>query len=470
MSTPEDNPTPGPSNGADNVNTGEGQFDFQAWIIGSKLTEAGRKKLTLNAIVDYESLVYVTGRDIANFKLAAGDHSKFERHLSLLKTGKAELTVEVTHHANGPRDQEPGQAALVTQSQANVTGGTQPSGQQTYNFQEVAEFIAGANIPPTLQVEANRLHALTLPPSATLPFPPSLSDQPRAESQLQQPGASLQTALSGLQLNGQGPLGQVVQGVYSRIQPTLPYQHQLVARTFRDSNLAIVQLYTAQAQPSRQSSLQYGLPQTDIYGRGAIRDLLGINECQPSRTGEGLLLPINFCSHVRGSRGEDEEILETPNGSKLYFSRAHSSKKITPEKLTQGLFFGANARILARLVPNLTPELVLYLDYLRQLGDLLLNYTSTSVYSLDHEHRYEVAEQGTPWNEINSSLSLNLLKKKDQNAQSGSTATVNRAQNRPASSLFARNALAAKSQVICYLYNQVDGCPFGVKCRFFSQL
>ena len=45
----------------------EEPFDFQVWLTASKLTEAGRKKLTLNAIVDYESLVYVTDRDIWNY-------------------------------------------------------------------------------------------------------------------------------------------------------------------------------------------------------------------------------------------------------------------------------------------------------------------------------------------------------------------------------------------------------------------
>jgi hypothetical protein len=175
-------------------------------------------------------------------------------------------------------------------------------------------------------------------------------------------------------------------------------------------------LYAAQHStsiPTRMSqfSPQQTLQSTEIYHRSALRDLLGINESQPKRTGEGLLLPVNFTSHIRGHRRDDEEICHTEGGSKLYLST--DGRKIKPETLNQGLFVGANVRILARLIPNVTPELFQYLDYLRQIGDLLVNYTSTSVYCLDHEHRFEVAELNQPWNFINPTLSLNWLKKKD---------------------------------------------------------
>jgi hypothetical protein len=162
----------------------------------------------------------------------------------------------------------------------------------------------------------------------------------------------------------------------------------------------------AREQQLQQAS--YGYQQT------ALRDLLAINEYNPAlnNPGENLYLPVNFVSHLRGSRNEDEEICQTPTGSKLYL--ANNPRKLQPEKLTFGLFFGANARILARLIPNLSPELSQYLDYLRKIGDLLVNYTSASVFLLDHEHRFEVAELPTTnWNSIDATLSLNLLKKKD---------------------------------------------------------
>jgi hypothetical protein len=47
-----------------------------------------------------------------------------------------------------------------------------------------------------------------------------------------------------------------------------------------------------------------------------------------------------------------------------------------------GLFCGAYATILARLVPYLTPELAAYLNYLWKLGDLMVHYTTR--FLLDH--------------------------------------------------------------------------------------
>jgi hypothetical protein len=173
-------------------------------------------------------------------------------------------------------------------------------------------------------------------------------------------------------------------------------------------------------------------------------------------------LPVNFCSHVRGSRSEEEELLQTPGGSKLLLTHA-GSKKIVPEKLNQGLFFGANARILARLVPNLTPELAIYLDYLRQIGDLLVHNTSSSVYCLDHKHRYEVAEFGLPWNEINPTLLSNWLKKKDVTTTPPNSAASSRSQPRTAN--FAK-PFNYRTQTWCWQYNQPEGCAFAPNCRF----
>jgi hypothetical protein len=133
-------------------------------------------------------------------------------------------------------------------------------------------------------------------------------------------------------------------------------------------------------QDTRLQSLSEG------YQQSALRDMLAINECgaTQNRSGELLYLPVNFISHLRGVRAEEEEILQTSGGSKLVLSQG---RKVSPEKLTSGLFFGANARILARMIPQLTPELASYLDYLRKVGDLLINYTAASVYLLDNEHR-----------------------------------------------------------------------------------
>jgi hypothetical protein len=78
-------------------------FVFEEWIQASKITDAGRKKLALNAIVDYESVLFVTDRDIVNCKLAAGDRAKFERHVYKLKTGASMVeipVIEISGNAN----------------------------------------------------------------------------------------------------------------------------------------------------------------------------------------------------------------------------------------------------------------------------------------------------------------------------------------------------------------------------------
>ena len=50
----------------------------------------------------------------------------------------------------------------------------------------------------------------------------------------------------------------------------------------------------------------------DGYQRQSMRDLLSLNEYNPalSMPGEPLYLPINFVSHLRGHRSDNEEILK----------------------------------------------------------------------------------------------------------------------------------------------------------------
>ena len=81
----------------------------------------------------------------------------------------------------------------------------------------------------------------------------------------------------------------------------------------------------------------------------------------------------------------------------MYF--ANGNRKVTPDKLNQGFFLGANAPILARIIPNPSPE-----------------------YHLDNDHRFEVIEQNLPFNSIDPTLSLNILKRKDVTPNSSSVA------------------------------------------------
>ena len=198
------------------------------------------------------------------------------------------------------------------------------------------------------------------------------------------------------------------------------------------------------------------------YQQSALKDLLSINDCNSGRQGEPLYLPVNFISHLRGNRAEEEEILQTPGGSKLYLSQG--GRKVQPEKLTRGPFFGANARILPRMIPNLTHELATYLDYLRKLGDLLINYTASSVYALDNEHRYEIAELGTAWNSIDPTLSLNILKKRESSTGAATKVATGGSGSSSNSTSYRQNSRV--SLVICWQFNQKEGCSYQPKCKF----
>jgi hypothetical protein len=122
---------------------------------------------------------------------------------------------------------------------------------------------------------------------------------------------------------------------------------------------------------------------------------------------------------------------------------------------------------LARLFPYLTPELAAYLDYLRKIGDIMVNYTTASVFLLDHEHRFEVLEENKLDNAIDLTLSLNILKKRDTSITAGSN-TVSRVSSNAASSSTSTQGqrIARKTTVICWQFNQPNGCAYTPNCRF----
>jgi hypothetical protein len=223
--------------------------------------------------------------------------------------------------------------------------------------------------------------------------------------------------------------------------------------------------------PSCVSNTQLGRDthQYDGYQISMTNDLFAINQYDPAfQSGEPLFLPCNFISHVRGSaRSEDEELFRTSSGTKLYLGQGGMKNK--PEKLSYGLFFGANARILARLVPNLTPDLACYLDYLRKIGDLMLNFTASSVFLLDHKHRFEVVEQpDKKWNQIDQALCMNVLKKREQPM---TTSTTNNYSSATRQSLnigtnSSQQRTVCRTTVICILFNSHEGCSYGTGCRF----
>jgi hypothetical protein len=162
---------------------------------------------------------------------------------------------------------------------------------------------------------------------------------------------------------------------------------------------------------------------------------------------------------------EDEELLKTEGGTSLYLG--NSPREIQPEKLNAGLFLGANARILARIIPNLTPGVSMYLDYLRMIGDLLVNYTPQSVYVLDHLHRYEMVERNQQINQIDPTLSLNTLKKKEvSNHGTGATSSKSVSSAGKSQSNTKNDFKQTYGELpICWQFNQPEGCKFS-NCRY----
>jgi hypothetical protein len=271
----------------------------------------------------------------------------------------------------------------------------------------------------------------------------------------------------------------VLPAAFQPVQPTLPAAFQTAhpyqvtaAQSYYGAQLpSSLPSYSspqvnASQLPSRLSALHaVSLNQSSAYQAALLRDYSSINTLNPRLQGETqLFLPVNFISHIRGSglhHDDDEELLKTENGSKLYF--ANESRKVHPDKLNQGLFLGANAQILAVMIPNLTPEIAAYLDYMRKLGDLLVNYTSKSVYTLDHCHRYEVVENSQPWNFVDPTLQLNILKKKDGPLHNKDTAA------KSSSNMSHSKSSDSKTKTpICWQWNQPDGCKFP-NCRYLHK-
>jgi hypothetical protein len=200
-----------------------------------------------------------------------------------------------------------------------------------------------------------------------------------------------------------------------------------------------------------------------------LHDLLVLGDCnQAANRGEKALLPVNFTSNLRGTLPDTEEIMGYGHGTRLVLRTA--TRRVTPDRLTQGQYFAANARIMAKLATKMTQEeLFEYFDFLRQIGDLLQVFTCASVFVLDNEHRLEVAETGRRWNEINPTTQIALLKHREeaanrQNSNRGGAAQATNNTTRGAGG--PGNPPRNPSQRICTAYNTEAGCKYGTTCIF----
>jgi hypothetical protein len=490
------------------------EFDIRLWLSELNLSGPGIKKVESNQITDRACILQLTLLDVSHIKLGVGDRRRLLGGIDALRktvsTSPLEEPSPQENTSPGAKDssriplvvtaEASGEAGVNANSVSGDTNGPPAGGPEevrtSYSIEEVSNFLAGSALPANLQASVARVQSprpvggnqavqnavqnatCTLesvrPPFLTPHFPPL--SQVNNHQQSPYPGSYSQQ----YQLYGHQQQQAAYGGYPPWSSPRLPYGQQQQFQSPQLYGNTTVPVYSPQRPsfvPSRLSSTSRdpALQQyTDSYHTASLHDLLSINEHCPSfaRTGDSLYLPCNFVSHVRGSsRSEDEELLTTVSGSKLYLSNS-ASRKIVPEKLSYGLFFGANARILARLIPNLTPDLAAYLDYLRKLGDLMVNYTTSSVFLLDHVHRYEVVEEGKSWNYIDPSLSLNVLKKRDVNVNPQTqTSSYNQRSNTVSRIGGVTNNNNSRQQqrsttVICWLYNQQEGCSYGAGCRF----
>jgi hypothetical protein len=465
------------------------EFDAKLWMAELNLSEPGIKKVLKNEITDLQCVIQLTLADINQLKLTIGDRRRLIGGIDILKHKVSTVTESPLEPPSTPDGSATDVVSVTTQSPnsggntigptSDVQNAVDVIPKTSFTLEEVSSFLAGSAIPANLQasvVQASQTSQLNQasaqivspnlavqnnldlgrPPFLPPHFPP-LSAQVRQHQQPQLWGNSInlpyQNCIRPLPLQQQ--------------QYTSSYGAQSTVPVYSPQRPAFVPGRLSQT-PRDQGLQQY----SDGFQSASLHDLLAINENNfaLNRPGDNLYLPCNFVSHIRGSsRSEEEELLTTVSGSKLYLSSPN--RKIQPEKLSYGLFFGANAQILARLIPNLTPELAAYLDYLRKLGDLMVNYTTSSVFLLDHVHRYEVVEEGKTWNYIDPSLSLNVLKKRDVNVNSQQQ-SVNSGYRSNTVSRIGGGANNQQRQhqrsttVICWLFNQHEGCSYGSGCRF----
>jgi hypothetical protein len=149
----------------------------------------------------------------------------------------------------------------------------------------------------------------------------------------------------------------------------------------------------------------------DEYNEEGGDDLIQAQDAVNSRlkSGQGELKfrkALAIPDFIRTSRGrgilEDDELV-TKNG--LSFKLQGRTKKVEVENVTIPQWMSANICICELLTPSMTVrEIKDYLNYSKQVGDLLQIYTSSSVFQLDHEHRQEVAFEEHGWHEVSAHL------------------------------------------------------------------
>lgn len=212
---------------------------------------------------------------------------------------------------------------------------------------------------------------------------------------------------------------------------------------------------------------------------GGLHDTLALQDLKTAvDKGEKVLLPVNFATVFNGGIGlEEEEIVGNGQfqGRLVWQSGRGNTRRPTPDRLSYGQFYEANARIFKLL--NLSGQAEIeYLDYQRQLGILLQTFTTSSMFLLDHLHRQFVFESGARWHVIENSLQNAVLKKKDEhkyvNNNQHQNQQTRRYDTKPTRSYNVdtdnrrTNPNESTGETVCWLYNLYKGCYFGDRCKY----
>ena len=201
-----------------------------------------------------------------------------------------------------------------------------------------------------------------------------------------------------------------------------------------------------------------------------MSDILCLDAAVTNDKCENPLLPVNFVSTPIRIVIDHEHVVTTDKEGNLNLKP--SKNRPTPDNISVGQWTAANSRTLSKLIPTFSAhDLVYYLYYTWMICYLLTQFTNSSVFILDNDHRVEVNQTGRTWNNINCTLDVYTLKRRDDQyicsnhvysttgavAGSCSTACVqprtNQNQPRYVSGL-------------CWDYNSKEGCSYCYSCLY----
>jgi hypothetical protein len=204
------------------------------------------------------------------------------------------------------------------------------------------------------------------------------------------------------------------------------------------------------------------------YNSGGVKDLLTAQESSVTTTsrstssGEKLLKkPLLIPDHIHywnGLEDDDDDSFVTTLGKT--FKLEGRRRRLLPREVSIPQWLSPNLNILELLSESWTPaEVKEYLEYSKQIGDLLQIYTSASVFCLDDSHRRDVHRGFRRWNAISGHQErFFLVRDRSVNMASGGStsssgaASGRRRRNRPGQP--------------CVAYNSTDWCKYKENCKF----